>query len=498
MNLPRYAELHVVSDLHMGGEGSDFQILAQGARLGDFVRWVARQRPDEAVALVLNGDVFDTLAEDVGGYVAVDDALTVIERIMEDPSFSPVFGALSDFVRTPNRTLVMVVGNHDIELAFPLVQRMVVSRLAMKSLEARARIEFATVGAGYSCMVGAARVFCTHGNEVDPWNYVRYEDLSKAARRMNCGVPLDPSEWEPNAGTKLVKDVMNAVKRRYAWIDLLKPETQAAIGVLLVLDPKQLGNIRRLPAVVGELARGALDYDGRLGADGLVAPDPKAAGQRNVDQLLGANVAFGVNAGAGAAEGSADDMLRAAEANFETPRHGPELTDDTLGVPRLLWDRLTGWITRVGRDEALRRALVDWLADDKTFDFNVRDDTFKRVTASIGEGIDFIVTGHTHLERAVEIGGGRYYFNSGTWIRLLRFTNDVLHDAASFKPVYEVLEKGTMGSIDEATFGGEPFVLDQSTAVSIKTDPRGVTGALCHVVGGAPMVKVVHEFLRPS
>ena len=428
--------------------------------------------------------------------MAVDDALTVIERIMRAPSFSPVFGALSSCA-TPNRALVMVVGGHDIGLAFPLVKRMVVSRLAMKSLEARARIEFATVGAGIVQWWGRRGSSARTATRSTPGTTC-VTGCSKAARRMNCGVPLDPSEWEPNAGTKLVKDVMNAVKRRYAWIDLLKPETQAAIGVLLVLDPKQLGNIRRLPAVVGELARGALDYDGRLGADGLVAPDPKAAGQRNVDQLLGANVAFGVNAGAGAAEGSADDMLRAAEANFETPRHGPELTDDTLGVPRLLWDRLTGWITRVGRDEALRRALVDWLADDKTFDFNVRDDTFKRVTASIGEGIDFIVTGHTHLERAVEIGGGRYYFNSGTWIRLLRFTNDVLHDAASFKPVYEVLEKGTMGSIDEATFGGEPFVLDRSTAVSIKTDPRGVTGALCHVVGGAPMVKVVHEFLRPS
>ena len=39
---------------------------------------------------------------------------------------------------------------------------------------------------------------------------------------------LEPSEWGPNAGTKMVKDVMNEVKRRYAWIDLLKPETQAA------------------------------------------------------------------------------------------------------------------------------------------------------------------------------------------------------------------------------------------------------------------------------
>ena len=33
-----------------------------------------------------------------------------------------------------------------------------------------------------------------------------------------------------NAGTRMVKEVMNEVKRRYAWIDLLKPETSAAVG----------------------------------------------------------------------------------------------------------------------------------------------------------------------------------------------------------------------------------------------------------------------------
>jgi len=490
MEFPQYDELYVVSDLHMGGAHADFQILRETDRLARFIRWVAEQRPGDRVALVLNGDVVDTLAEDVEGYVAVENAVAVVGGILARPSFAPVWDALADLVQTPRRALVIVVGNHDVELAFPTVQHLILSRLAGENLEARARVEFATVGAGYTCVVGTARVFCTHGNEVDPWNYVRYEDLSRAARRLNCGRSLDPSDWEPNAGTKMVKEVMNEVKRSYAWIDLLKPETQAAVGVLLVLDPSQVGKITRLPAIVGELARGAREYDGRLGAEGFVSPSSATSRGASVAQLLGAHLAEGLTAGA-------DDMLLAAEQNYQTPRPARSPEDATLGAPRLIWDRITGWITGVGKDEALRRALLDWLADDKTFDVDVRDDTFKRVTASIGDGIDFVVTGHTHLERAIDMGGGRYYFNCGTWIRLLRFTNAMLEDTAAFRPVYDVLADGKMSTIDAASFGGAPFVLDRTSAVCIKTDPRGVVGSLVHVDGTGRTVTSVTDFVRP-
>ena len=80
----------------------------------------------------------------------------------------------------------------------------------------------------------------------------------------------------------------------------------------------------------------------------------------------------------------------------------------------------------MGPDEALRRALKDWLADDKTFKVDAPDETYKGVTENVGTDMDFIVTGHTHLERAIDMGGGRYYFNTGTWIRLLRFDDAIL------------------------------------------------------------------------
>lgn len=502
MDLPRYDELHVISDLHMGGDRLDFQILRETKRLASFVRWVAGQRPDGRIALVLNGDIVDTLAEDTGGYIAFENAVATLERIMNNGSFADVWAALADFAKTPNRTLVLAVGNHDLELALPPVQRLVIERLAGEDLSARARIEFSTLGAGYACRVGSARVFCTHGNEVDPWNYVRYEDLSKLARRLNAGRALAPSEWEPNAGTKMVKDVMNEVKKRYAWIDLLKPETQAAVGVLVVLDPSQASKITRLPSIVAELARGGREFEGRLSADASAGPRPATAQAAPIDQLLGANVArslkLGDQAGPRGEGRSAEDMLMDAELNYKTPQARGAAEDETLGVPRLMWDRLTGWISGVGRDEALRRAMLDWLADDQTFNIGNRDETFVNVTKWVGTGVDVIVTGHTHLERAIDMGGGRFYFNSGTWIRLLQFSRAMLEKRESFAPVYQVLEDGGMSAIDAAKFDGVPFVMNQTSAVRITADPAGVVGALGHVDGVDPIVwNTVQRFVRP-
>lgn len=122
-NLPEFDEVHVVSDLHMGGKPG-FQILRETQRLANFILRLAAQRPKGRLALVLNGDVFDTLAEDLGGFVAVDDAPVVVQRIMDDASFAAIWDAMATFVKTSGRTLVFVIGNHDIEIAFPTVQRL--------------------------------------------------------------------------------------------------------------------------------------------------------------------------------------------------------------------------------------------------------------------------------------------------------------------------------------------------------------------------------------
>ncbi len=473
--LPVFEEIHVISDIHMGGMPG-FQILRETIRLTNFILWVAAQRPEERVALVLNGDVIDTLAEDISGYVAVDEAASIVNRIMEDKAFSPIWDALHDFVHTDNRTLIIIIGNHDIELAFPLVQRLIIERLSGGDSLTKSRLEFSTMGAGYSCLVGNSRLFCTHGNEVDAWNFNRYEDLSRVARRINSGRSLGRDEWTPNAGTRMVKDVMNSVKKKYAWIDLLKPENSAAIGTLLALDPSQLEKINKLPAIVGAKVIGSQQLDQRLSADSLqIAGTPITP---SLESLLGPNVLDSMKYAVAGSGRTGDDMLLALETSPQSILTAKPMGDAPLGVGQLIWDRLTGWISSISRDEALRRALQDWLKGDQTFALDDRDDTFKEVTAKLGSSIDITITGHTHLARAIDMGSGRYYFNCGTWIRLMRFTDAMLASQQSFKPVYDVLENGRMAAIDAATFNGAPLLLDQTTSVSVSLENGKTVGRL--------------------
>lgn len=480
--LPVLEEIHVISDIHMGGKPG-FQILRETGRLANYIRWVAAQRPGDRVALVLNGDLIDTLAEDVAGYVAVEEAEAVVKRIMQDASFAPVWDALRDFVHADRRTLVIVIGNHDIETSFPNVQRLMTERLSGGDDKARSRIEFSTSGAGYGCLVGNSRIFCTHGNEVDPWNFNRYEDLSRVARRLNAGLSLNRDEWTPNAGTRLVKDVMNDVKKKYAWIDLLKPEDSAAIGTLLVLDPSQLGKINKLPGIVGAEVTGSQQVDERLTADSLHRPAMPEITHSSLDALLGPSILESMQA-AGASPGrTGDDMLLALEHATLASTPVQSLGDAPLGVGQLVWDRITGWLTGVSRDEALRRALLDWLKGDATFDLGNRDDTYRDVTARLGTGVDITITGHTHLARAIDMGAGRHYFNSGTWVRLMRFTNEMLANTQSFKPIFDVLDNGRMAALDAATFNGAPLVYDQTTSVSISLEGGKTVGRLNRVSG---------------
>jgi len=492
--LSRFDELYVVSDIHMGGPPK-FQILNQGLRLGTLIRQLATVRPGERVGLVLNGDVVDSLAEEIDGYVAMDEAPQMMERIYKDPAFAPIWDGLAAFVREPGRRLVIVLGNHDIEMVLPSVESSIRTRLAGNDDAAHGRIAFATQGMGFACLVGHARVFCTHGNEVDAWNIVDYDALRELAISQNAGAPFDRAKWVPNAGTQLVKDVMNSVKRRYAWIDLLKPETQAALGTLVVLDPGQAAKIEKitsaLSAYVNQI-KGTLKLWGWLSAE-----DPKMASMAQpqpptLPQLLGPNLLDAVQGpGSGASRDPAKMLLQAEHSLADPTRRQPIVASntETLGMPGMLWDRLRG----VEAAEALRRALKDWLAKDRSFDITERDQTFRDVTRRVGAAVDFVVTGHTHLERALRIQDGvdRFYYNCGTWIRLLRFTDFVLDRPEAFREIYQTLADGKMDTLDRATIptasgARESFVLDRTSVVRISSQPNGVNGVLCHVRDARP------------
>jgi hypothetical protein len=54
-------------------------------------------------------------------------------------------------------------------------------------------------------------VFCTHGNEVDDWNIVDYNELGALTNNAMSDTWI-PSDCKPNTGTRLVIDIMKQGK----------------------------------------------------------------------------------------------------------------------------------------------------------------------------------------------------------------------------------------------------------------------------------------------
>ena len=258
-------QLHAVSDLHLGGAPGR-QIFDQGQLLAGTIDRLRERAPDARVGLVLNGDIVDFLAAPGATYLDPFGAVTKLDAILTDAAFRPVWEALARFVRAPNRTLTLGLGNHDVELALPDVQEHLLHAICGDSLEARARVRVAMDGSGYSCVVGARRVLCVHGNEVDAWNVVDQGALNRVicSLRQESAVP----PWDPNAGTRLVIDVMNDIKRSFPMVDLLKPETRPLVGVLLALDPSSFKALKRFAPIAARLGRQRLRAADEIIGDG--------------------------------------------------------------------------------------------------------------------------------------------------------------------------------------------------------------------------------------
>ena len=129
------------------------------------------------------------------------------------------------------------------------------------------------------------------------------------------------------------------------------------------------------------------------------------------------------------------------------------------------------------------------MSGDKTYDpGNSADILFNQMADRVNDSVDFTITGHTHLARALQFKRGGYYFNCGTWIRLLRLTSEVLDSKDSFETaVWPVLNARRMDALDTALIPGPggvvPLVFDRANAVRISSSPTATTGTLLRVEG---------------
>lgn len=474
-----YDEVHVVSDLHMGGE-EGLQIFNLGETFHEFVRKLTKEPANVRLALVINGDMVDFLAEPGAECFDPVGAIEKLDRIARDGRFLPVWDGLREFVATPGRQLVLTLGNHDLELALPWVRERLLDLLSDGHPERRGQILLSFEGSGFLCGVGGKKVLCVHGNEVDAWNFTDYETLRRIGRDVLQGRPVEP--WKPNAGSRMVVEVMNEIKRKHPFVDLLKPELEAVVPTLLALDRGLYSKMLRLVGVVGRMA---LDETRRFGVGYLSADSPseertpESAAQAKLDALLRRSFEK-----AGSSEDAAA-LLDRAEERLESDQDPQSLVtgdeqEEYLGILGAFWNKLTG-----AKTEEVLRAALERLQEDHSFDLdNSADETFQRLDKEVGTEIDYLIAGHTHLERDLprRAGGGRY-FNSGTWTRLIRLAPEVLRSAEKFSQVYEVLSRGKLEELDAAgkKEGEIQVVIQKPAVVSIRRQGAAVEAELSRV-----------------
>ncbi len=398
--------IFVISDLHLGG-APGFQICSpEGQKLlAGFIGWAGQQHAAGGnVHLVLAGDIVDFLAEPEFQAFTADDraAADKLQRIFHN--YAPVWEALRGFV-AQGAALTLMLGNHDIELALPSPHRLLRERLGP------GRVDFIFDNQAFV----AGPLIIEHGNRYDFWNVVPHDELRRMRSALSRGET--PPPLAPIPGSELVCRVMNDLKRDYNFIDLLKPETQAALPLLAVLEPKALRKIGAVVELYRQARRVRFDATGTpldAGYIGAVRQTPEDAATERL--LAEARALSGDNADAGhiGAMGAAVQTLRAFKD---------------------LWYAAT---TRADRDrqvERLYRALRTFAAEQHlAFDTTQEDEIYLKPARHLAQrGFRVIVFGHTHLVKKVTLPDA-VYLNSGTWADIIRLPDSLLQaDAAVAK-----------------------------------------------------------------
>jgi len=433
--------IYVISDLHIGGpaaltvpiprweddpEGAtheevDFRILSDTRPLIELLERLRRQDPPPR--LVLAGDVLDYLAEPAGDafhafHAASAQART---RAIVDRE-AALFAAFRGFVGAGGR-LVVMGGNHDLEMALPESQEVLAEAFAGRGDAARGRLTFLLGGEALPLTIGDARIVIEHGNRLDPVNDVDHAALGRAVAGWTRGSGRGAGAFSPPAGSLLVRDAMNPIKGALPFVDKLQP-----LGVTLL----SLACVLGLPGVARGLvrARGAgaawvvdqvqASLRGPLLSDieGPPAPPDVPEGAALVDAWYRLEVED---------QEALRALFPADAAHLDRLVSAPvDHLAGGWGAPPALAHSL-GWLLGLLRSERLRelKTLIRRCrpeGDDRPWDdIRAAGEPNQADVEAMLRQWDAVIFGHTHVARAAELQPGRWYFNSGTWIDLMRW-----------------------------------------------------------------------------
>ena len=404
------SRLIVISDLHLGGDPP--AAMSQPGKLASFIDGLPQLlAKDEALDLVIAGDFVDFLAVPPFASwtpdqkAAVDKLSKVAGKQGEKEGFAPVFDALGRHVDAGHRLTVML-GNHDLELALPKVRQAFLQRIGASAHD----VHFVFDGSAYR--VGGALI--EHGNRYDNANANDFTGLRALASVLSRGEePGKEAAFTVSTGSELVMRVVSPLKRRYPFVDLLKPEGVLLLYLVASIEPslvtehlgdipllvraKKLAEANAAGAKPGDTANVAAEQVEEVSAEVRAAFPELAAAIRSHDQDVGA-------------------------------------LDQILGVwSAIRYDSLSKIVQDGGEIDAerlgkIRVSFSDFVKADRSFDRKGPDGPYAKAAERLlkSEGVETVVMGHTHLARHHGPLARATYINTGTWADLVTIPADVL------------------------------------------------------------------------
>lgn len=413
-------DLIVISDLHLAAEAGTGLFQAD-TELTAFFQWILSET--EGSRLILNGDVLDFLASGHNGTPTrafnVEQAHVQVADIIKRNR--QLFHALGELARSPTCQIVIASGNHDPELALPAVQEQIEKELLGRHTSTR--ITWSVHGIAVRAQVGAARLLIEHGDQYDPWNRIDHDSVRQTASMCSKGITWDNAFVTPS-GSELVVNHLNELRRGHPWVDLLKPEVEAVLPIIL-----EMTSLKE-----------------KLGHSGVVRLRLKTLAQSAV---------------------MAAWRKRYPEKLFRAVRRDLfQKYLDSINPQR----QPRGIYAKDPYQMIIKR--LKKVSQETTF-FNITaSDGPPEVGILLMQGIDAVIHGHTHSAKAHKVDTG-LYLNSGTWTQLLRLPTSTDEDAW----------RGFLRSLEQHTFKSET----RPTFVRVQSPPDNsgaAVASLCLWDGG--------------
>lgn len=506
--------IFVTSDWHLGGT-VDFtdkdgkfiagtQICRALFELTGFIRWVASQGKEVATELIINGDMVDFLAPAEGFEPAewmADEAATIkrLDQIIATTGgANGPFGALKELVAAPNCSLTILLGNHDVELSLPRVRTHLLEFLGAERGHVRLLYD------GEALAVG--RLLIEHGNRYDSFNVVDYSGLRQERSHLSRGLSIVETDREdrffrPPAGTLFVVYGFNRLLEQYPFLNLLKPETAAALPLMLALEPNLrpvLENLLKLQPARRREKQGRLRAPADPATASNLAAHAKAEPAANsnavsnspeevveidtLEDLLGSESTALLPAGArGNLAGRASETTSFRERLMTSVQTFATKWKDRIDILRLAVE--SGDDTKL---ENLHLCLKKVQSHD-AFKLDREDDNYLASARAIIETgkFDVVVFGHTHLPKKISHGAGKCYLNAGTWAGVMKLPEELYADFPQAKThLLAFLSNIVRGQI-------ETYIRNDLGYVAIELQDGNVTtAALCRYAKDNPRIVI--------